>query len=186
MTKTSSPHSNGKTYPEEAKLLIGYNNDVSEEFCSRVYCVPETIVEAVSGSTVTKMKPDQIEHHSERPEADHDPARKATVLSQLSTTWTLRPFPYKPPPASAMHPETASKNTKETSEEDAHWKTEVNLTIQYEFANPVYGAMSSAAAPVVADKMIDAFEKRVKAVVEGPANVGHDAKKMREGVLQKS
>ena len=44
--------------------------------------------------------------------------------------------------------------------------TEVNLTIEFSFANPLYAAMSSAVAPKVADKMIEAFEKRVREVAE--------------------
>jgi len=48
--------------------------------------------------------------------------------------------------------------------------------VEFQFANPVYAALSSAAAPRVAEKMIDAFEKRVKAVMEGP---GHAAAESR-------
>jgi coenzyme Q-binding protein COQ10 len=47
--------------------------------------------------------------------------------------------------------------------------TDVNLVIEYQFANPVYAALSAAAAPKVAEKMIEAFENRVKAVAEGRA-----------------
>lgn len=49
-------------------------------------------------------------------------------------------------------------------------RTEVNLVIEFQFSNPLYAALSSAAAPKVADKMIEAFENRVQAVMEGPAN----------------
>lgn len=41
-------------------------------------------------------------------------------------------------------------------------QTEVRLKIEYAFANPLYAALSAAAAPKVADKMIQAFEERVR------------------------
>lgn len=171
VTKHSSPASDGKQYPEEAKLVIGFNNDVSEQFWSRVYCVPESVVEAVSGQTETTLSAEEIKHHNARPSADQDPSRKDTVLSHLLTRWTLRPYPYKPPPTSATHPTTTHMNHKETNPVPGFEKTEVNLHIEFQFANPVYGALSSAAAPKVADKMIEAFVRKVKAVAEGPASV---------------
>lgn len=163
VTKRSNTAPDGKTYPEEAKLLIGFNNDVSEQFCSRIYCVPESVVEAVSGSTDTALKPEEVRHHSARPPANQDPARNETVLSHLLTRWALRPFPYKPPPASATTPDSTHKNHEETSAVPGQEKTEVNLTIDFQFANPVYAALSQAAAPKVAEKMIEAFEQRVRA-----------------------
>jgi len=157
VTKSSKPAEDGKSYPEEAKLTVGFNNDVSEEFWSRVYCQPERVVEAVSGRTNTALSSEAIPHHNERPAADQDPTRNESVLTHLSTTWTLRPFPYKPPPPSA------GQKTDGPGIET----TDVNLVIEYQFANPVYGALSAAAAPKVAEKMIEAFENRVKAVAEG-------------------
>lgn len=181
VTKQSAADANGKTWPEEASLTIGFSDDVSEAFHSRVYCVPETIVEAVSGATDTSLAADSIAHHSARP--DSDAARNATVLSHLKTTWMLRPFPYKPPPPSAVHPETTHENHKQSNDMRVQPRTEVNLSIEFTFANTVYAAMSSAVAPKVAEKMIEAFESRVKAVVEGPAAVGGRTGRM-EGVLR--
>ncbi|KAK3048313.1 Coenzyme Q-binding protein coq10, mitochondrial [Extremus antarcticus] len=178
VTKSSSPAENGKTYPEEAKLVIGFNEGVSEEFWSRVYCIPDRVVEAVSGNAETSLPPEQIEHHSSRPPAGEDRSRNESVLSHLSTKWTLRPYHYKPPPTSAMSKETTHMNHQETSEVDAQEKCEVHLAILYKFANPMYGIMSQAAAPKVAEKMIEAFERRVQAVVEGPSH----ALKERKGV----
>lgn len=37
----------------------------------------------------------------------------------------------------------------------------MNLTIEYQFVNPIYNALSAAAAPKVAEKIIGAFEDRV-------------------------
>lgn len=186
VTKTSSPAAtDGKSYPEEAELVVGFSGlDVNETFTSRIYCVPHTIVEAVAGSAETTLRADEIAHHTPRPKAiDEDRSRQGAVLTHLLTRWTLRPFPYKPPPVSATHPGTTHKNQDETSELPAQEKTEVNLTIEYQFANPVYAALSSAAAPRVAEKMIEAFEKRVKSVVEGPASVS-GVGRAGEGVLR--
>ena len=155
VTKSSAPASeDGKSYPEEAKLTIGFNSDVSEEFWSRVYCVPDKVVEAVSGLTDTSLTPQEIEHHNPRPAAASDPTRNQSVLTHLATKWVLRSYPYKP--------------GEETGESAKHM-TDVNLVIEYQFANPVYAALSAAAAPKVAEKMIEAFENRVKAVAEGRA-----------------
>lgn len=153
VTKTSNPAAaNNTAYPEEAKLSIGFNSDVSEEFWSRVYCVPDKVVEAVSGLTDTSLTPQEIEHHNPRPAAASDPTRNQSVLTHLATKWVLRSYPYKP--------------GEETGESVKH-VTDVNLVIEYQFANPVYAALSAAAAPKVAEKMIEAFENRVKAVAEG-------------------
>lgn len=167
--KYSNPAEDGKRYPEEAKLLIGFNGDVSESFWSRVYCVPERIVETVGGSTETSLPEDQIKHHNPRLPASEDPVRKNNVMKHLSTKWTLKPFPFKPAPEHAQNPETSHKNTTDTSKEASQEKTGVSLSIDYEFANPVYAALSAATSSVVADKMIEAFEKRVKAVVADSA-----------------
>ncbi|KAM0721692.1 hypothetical protein Q7P37_002617 [Cladosporium fusiforme] len=138
VTKSSKPAANGKSYPEEAKLTIGFNSDVSEAFWSRIYCQPERVVEAVAGLSESALHPTEIPHHNARPPVDQDPTRNEAVLTQLATTWTLRP----------------GKDT-----------TDVSLAIEYQFANPVYGALSAAAAPKVAEKMIEAFENRVRDVV---------------------
>jgi coenzyme Q-binding protein COQ10 len=171
ITRTSAPtEQDGKTYPEEARLVVGFNESVSEEFVSRVYCVPERIVEAVSGNAETSLSPEEIKHHSTRSKEADDPSRSNTVLSYLLTRWTLKPYVYKPPPTSALSKNSTHKNHEETSEIPGQEKTEVNLQIQYQFANPVYAALSQAATPKVAEKVIEAFEKRVKEVVEGPGH----------------
>lgn len=172
VTKTSAPAADGKTYPEEAKLTIGISGDLSEQFWSRVYCVPDSVVEAVSGSAETTLAPDEITHHSARPkDVSRDPSREGKVMSFVQTRWSLRPYHYKPPPSSALQPETVHMNHKETSTAKAQDMTEVNLAIEFQFANPMYAAIGQVAVPKAAEKMIEAFEKRVKAVMKGP---GHE------------
>lgn len=164
ITKFTEPDSNGKRWPEEGKLVVGFNNDINESFYSRIYCVPGQVVEAVSGATETSLSADQIAHHSPRPSPDQDPSRNANVLTHLMTRWTLRPFHYKPGPTAAQGP--PQQNTSPIA---ARPQTEVTLVIDYAFANPVYGALSAAAAPKVADKMIQAFETRVKSMLDQPS-----------------
>lgn len=136
--KYSNNTEDGRRWPEEAKLLIGFNGDVSETFWSRVYCVPERIVETVAGNAETSLPPEQITHHNPRLPAGQDPVRQGNVMKNLATKWELQPHGQG---------------------------TEVSVKIEYEFANPVYAALSSAASPMVADKMIGAFQKRVEAVI---------------------
>jgi len=165
VTKTSSPDPSGKTWPEEAKLVVGYNNDVSETFWSRVYCQPEQIVEAVSGATETTLSPDAIAHHSQRAaNGEEDPTRNGKVLTHLLTRWNLRPFPYK---AGPINPGEKPQETQ--SPLPAKELTQVSLAIEYRFANPIYAGMSAAAAPKVADYMMTAFEKRVQQLLDGPS-----------------
>lgn len=169
VTKYSNPDANGKRWPEEGKLVVGFNDDISESFYSRVYCVPGTSVEAVSGATETSLPADQIAHHNPRPADSQDPSRNATVLTHLLTRWSLRPFPFKPAPLGA------DKNPLEAGTQlPAREQTEVSLAIDFAFANPLYAAMSAAAAPKVADKMIQAFEQRVKELLDGPSMGGTD------------
>lgn len=92
-------------------------------------------------------------------------------MAHLLTRWTLKPYPYKPPPTDALHADSTHKNLEGTNPMPGQEKTEVNLAIEFQFSNPLYAALSSAAAPKVAEKMIEAFENRVKAVVEGPGHV---------------
>lgn len=163
VTKKSQPAAaDGKQYPEEAKLLIGFNNDISEEFTSRVYCVPGRIVEAVSGRTDSTLSGEDIAHHSARAPADQDPSRRTNTMTHLLTRWTLRP--------------------DKSSEAPDQQKTEVSLAIEFSFANPLYAALSATAAPKIADKMIDAFEKRVKAVAE-EQRAGKPQGKRMQGVI---
>ena len=145
---------------------------MSEEFWSRVYCVPNLTVEAVSGETNTSLPAEDISHHHSRPSADQDPTRKRDcTLALVDKMGHYENSPTKPPPTSAIHPDNTHKNHEETSAVPGQERTEVNLAIEYQFSNTMYAALSQAAAPKVADKMIEAFEKRVKAVVEGPSSV---------------
>ena len=164
VTKQSSPDAEGKTWPEEAELVVGYKDVMRESFYSRVYCAPsEYIVESVSGETNTSVSDALIKHHNARPDASQDPARNATILTHLRSRWTLSPFPYKPGPMGSDRPQEV------TSDIPPRMQAEVNLVIDYQFANPLYTTLSAAAAPKVAEKMIEAFELRAREMLDRPA-----------------
>ncbi|KAI9705736.1 MAG: putative secondary metabolism biosynthetic enzyme [Bogoriella megaspora] len=172
-------------WPEEAELVIGWQN-FQEAFTSRVYCIPGSVVEAVSGGTSTTLSGPDIAHHT-----IHDsspPSNNNLLISHLLTRWTLRPHPYKPPPL-PTHPSPSSPapnkpaKPEEATTHPAKEQTEVNLSIEYAFANPVYAALSRTVAPKVAEMMIAAFEKRVKDVLDGPGQ-GMGGKGEKVGALE--
>ncbi|KAK6439608.1 Coenzyme Q-binding protein coq10, mitochondrial [Oleoguttula sp. CCFEE 5521] len=177
VTKSSNPDPDTKkTYPEEASLTIGFDSAVAEKFHSRIYTIPGTSIEALSGAAESSLPASKTSHHNPRPDTASDPTRSKSVLTHLSTLWTLKPFRYKPPPESAKEPGTQHMNHQETSDLPGQDRTDVSLKIEYQFANPVYGAMSAAAAPKVAEKMIEAFERRVKEVVASRGGAGERGK----------
>ncbi|RDW68499.1 cyclase family protein [Coleophoma crateriformis] len=156
VTKWSNPDQNGKRWPAEADLSVGWGG-YEETFTSKNFCVPDSIVEALGGSATTTLPKSDLPNYT----AIDTPGPSNTTFSSLSTRWTLRPFHYKPPPAQG-DPRTDNTN------EDAREQTEVHLVLDFEFKNPIYAALSKAVAPKVAGMMIEAFEKRARRLLDGP------------------
>lgn len=124
-------------------------------FTSKIYCIPDSVVEALSGDTQTTLSKSDLDHYSSTIESP----TAANIFKSLSTRWTLRPFHYKPPSGQpqidrAVHP--------------ARDQTEVNLSIRFQFSNPVYAGLSKAVGPRIADVMIEAFERRARQLLDGP------------------
>jgi len=195
ITRWSNPDKDSKKWPEEAKIVVGWNT-IHETFYSRIYCVPGKVVEAIGGKSKTTLSKDEIPHHNNidpaasSREGSEEKAVDQTILTHLLTRWTVSPFVYKPPPAfSTTNPASANppKNPSESeSDLPAKEQTEVHLSIEYQFANPIYATMSAAVAPKVAGMMIEAFEQRVAKVLDGPGWGGTDAKLPKlEGALSK-
>lgn len=68
------------------------------------------------------------------------------IFRSLHTKWTVRPVhDGRPPPP----------------------RTEVCLALEFQFANPLYAALSAAVAPKVAGIMIEAFENRARMLLAG-------------------
>jgi len=162
--------SSGKKWPQEAELKVGWAG-YDETFRSKIFCVPGSVVEAVSGEARTTIPKDEIPHHAKALGSEN--AEGNAMFTSLLTTWSLREFPYKPPPPAGKH------GALESSEGAASVpQTEVNLNIEIHFASPMYAALSKAAAPKVAGALIAAFEKRAKAVLgEEQGRPGQSAEK---------
>ncbi len=160
VTKWSAPDSNGQRWPAEGDLKVGWGG-VTEKFTSRLFCVPGSVVEALSGEAVTSLPKSDIAHHAETFNA---PAHANHVFKTIKTRWTVKPFQYNPPPGTpqtdkAVHP--------------AREQTEVHLTLEFQFSNPLYAALSKPVTPRVAKTMMEAFEIRAKKLLDGPgAGVG--------------
>ncbi|KAI9809731.1 MAG: hypothetical protein M1825_000164 [Sarcosagium campestre] len=160
VTRWSTPDAKGRRWPRRADLQVGWGG-LQEIFSSRVYCVPGSVVEAVAGEAETTIASDQLAHY--HGEADDEArmdqgGKQESIFKYLLTRWTVRPFLYKPPPTDAPPQD---GNAMQPPQE----RTDVNLVIQYQFVNPVYGAMSKAVAPQLAGTMIEAFEKRASEVL---------------------
>ncbi|KKY17890.1 putative polyketide cyclase dehydrase [Diplodia seriata] len=185
----------GRRWPARATLAVGWGG-ISEAFASKIYCVPGEIVEAVGGRSRTRLLPEQIAHH-DFPAENAPPDDQGEILTHLLTRWTVSPFPYQPPqatgaaaklgegvgsgdsPANPIDPQKpASGQAKE--------QTRVSLVIEFAFANPLYGTMVTAVTPMVANMMIEAFEKRVEKLLNGPGLGGTKHKLSTEGVLNYS
>lgn len=152
VTKWSTPDANGVKWPAEADLKVGWGG-YEEVFTSRLFCVPGSTVEALSGEAVPSIPREDIKHHAATIES---PTSANSVFQSLSTRWTFVPFHYKPP--------TGNPRTDDTTQE-AKDRTEVRLAIDFQFTNPIYAALSRAVAPKVAGVMIEAFEARARKVL---------------------
>lgn len=155
VTQWSAPDANGKRWPSQADLNIGWGG-FDEKFTSRLFCVPGTIVEALGGEATTDLKKSDIAHYAS---TTSPPPRANAIFKSIRTRWTVTPFPYKPPTG---RPDTDKTLFPATDE------TQVQLTIDFQFANPLYAALSKAVAPKMAGVMIEAFEERARKLLEGP------------------
>ena len=155
VTKWSEPDADGKRWPSEADLKVGWGG-FEETFTSRLYCAPGSVVEALGGEAKTSLSKSDLAHHSSTLNA---PALQNNVFRSLSTRWTVKPSHYKPP--------TGQPQTDKT-EHAAREQTEVHLTLDFEFSNAIYAALSKAVAPKVAGIMIEAFEVRARKLLDGP------------------
>lgn len=154
VTEWSAKDRNGKSWPAKADLKVGWGG-YEEVFTSKIFCIPNIVVEALGGDAQTTLPRTDLDHYSSTIESP----TTANVFKSLSTKWTFKPFHYKPPAGlpqfdSAVYP--------------ARDQTEVNLSIAFQFSNPVYAGLSKAVAPKVADVMIEAFERRARHLLDGP------------------
>jgi coenzyme Q-binding protein COQ10 len=150
VTSWSAPDADGRRWPSQADLRVGWGG-FEDQFTSRLFCVPGSVVEALSGEAVTNLKKSDLAHYASTVTA---PATANAIFTSLRTCWTVVPFPYKPPTDNTPLPATD--------------ETEVRLTIDFQFSNPVYAALSKAVAPKLAGVMIEAFEDRARKLLDDP------------------
>ncbi|KAK0610283.1 hypothetical protein DIS24_g12087 [Lasiodiplodia hormozganensis] len=180
VTKWSRPDAaSGTRWPAEATLAVGWGG-ISESFASKIYCVPGEIVEAVGGRSRTRLLPDQIAHH-DVPGENEATDGQGGILTHLLTRWTVTPLPYHPPRAAANPTDPPKSASGQAGEQ-----TQVSLAIEFAFANPIYSSMMTTVTPMVANVMIEAFEKRVEKLLDGPGFGGTKHKLPTEGVLNYS
>lgn len=165
ITSQSSPR-NSTRWPRTADLKIGWGG-FSETFRSRVYCAPDRILEALAGNAKCSIPASELEHYEGDDERSasggngRDIAEKDNndIFASLLTRWTLKPFPYKPPPPDGSKPQTGNASAP------AEDRTQVDLHIEVQWASAIYAALSQAAAPKVAGMVVEAFERRAREVL---------------------
>ncbi|KAF2644203.1 hypothetical protein P280DRAFT_496599 [Massarina eburnea CBS 473.64] len=147
VSKWSSPDPiHNRRWPSEARLLVGFGH-LTESFTSRVFCVPGRIVESIGGATETTLPRNEIAHHLDGLRDADKGAKGASngLMTHLKSRWTI--------------------------EGVGRESTSVKLELEFAFANPLYATLSAGAAPKVAEIMIKAFEERVRALLEGDADM---------------
>ncbi|ETS80367.1 hypothetical protein PFICI_07896 [Pestalotiopsis fici W106-1] len=144
----------GRRYPTAGTLTAGWSG-LSETYSSRVFCVPELgIVEAISGNAVSSIPPATLLRYGLR---DPGPGRSSGSVGQegtfssLVTRWTVRPLERKTTGHGLGHGQGPSEE----------W-SQVDLSIRFQFVNPLFAAVSSAVADKVAPIMVEAFEKEAR------------------------
>lgn len=116
-------------------------------------------MEAVAGRTRTGLGPEEVRHHRHGEpfsSSGEGVAAGEGIFTHLLSRWTVTPFSKRQMLLRGLSGEAMGKE-----------HTEVSLAIEFQFTNPIYSAMSSAVADSVAGVLIEAFEKRVREVLDG-------------------
>lgn len=90
-----------------------------------------------------------------RPSKVEAVATQNPLFYRLATAWRILPI------------DNADKQQSSSAAQQKRQQSQVCLDIEYQFANPVYGALSGAVLPKVADQIITAFEKHAKEKLGG-------------------
>ncbi|KAI0914116.1 hypothetical protein F4823DRAFT_438185 [Ustulina deusta] len=151
-----------RRWPTRADLTAGWGG-LEQTYTSRVFCVPGSIVEALSGEGARSgIAPDILARYGLKDEPTSvSPSTVGSanggeegVFKTLVTRWTVTPT------TSNGRDGKVVQRTGEQTE----W-SDVSLNIRFQFANPLYGAVSSAVADKIAPIMIEAFVERAKKVL---------------------
>ncbi|KAI8951391.1 hypothetical protein F4801DRAFT_545369 [Xylaria longipes] len=149
----------GRRWPTRADLTAGWGG-LEQTYTSRVFCVPGSIVEALSGEGARSgIAPDVMAKYGLKDEPSSVPTSSGSggeegVFKTLVTRWTVTP----------VTPNGEGEDAVVRTGRQREW-SDINLNIRFQFANPLYGAVSSAVADKVAPVMIEAFVERAKKVL---------------------
>ncbi|KAF3064571.1 Coenzyme Q-binding protein coq10, mitochondrial [Daldinia childiae] len=160
-TPSSSPNSSSpgnphttttaRRWPTQADLTAGWGG-FEETYTSRLFCVPTLgIVEAISGDARTEIPASSLRSHGLTDPGPDIGSRG--VFKSLVTRWTVVPA-----------------RDAVRQERFQHGWSDVRLTIKYQFANPLYTAVSSAVADKVAGVMVEAFVQQAQRVLKETRN----------------
>lgn len=147
VTHWTSPDANDvRRWPTQADLTAGWGG-LTETYTSRVTCVPARgTVEARSGEAVLRALEEELGGGGKDGMRSRDGSGGIgggeSLFKSLTTRWTVTPL----------------------NGRQGDW-SEIDLSIKYEFANPLYTAVSSAVAGKIAPKMIEAFVGEAKRVL---------------------
>lgn len=140
------------------------------------------MLEAVAGSAEPTIPRSQLPHYYDDPDHSHHAEKCAgneRIFTSLLTRWNFKEFPFKPAPPDGKKPQEGSASLPSSP------RTEVNLTIEVQFASAVYSALSQAAAPKIAGMMIEAFEKRAGEILgKGSEDVSRTEKDGEKGAIE--
>jgi len=182
ITSHSAPDALYETrWPRAADLRVGWAG-YSEVFRSRVYCQPYRVLEAVAGEARSTIRREELPHYYDEggEEVVGSAGEENPLFTSLLTRWTLREFPFKPPPGEG----TGRKVHESGREEESAPRTEVDLVIEVRFASAVYAALSQAVAPKVAGMMVGAFEERAREVLGEGKAVGREGIEREKGAVR--
>ncbi|KAK0651603.1 dehydrase and lipid transport-domain-containing protein, partial [Cercophora newfieldiana] len=134
-------------WPALADLTIGWG-PFTQSYTSRVYCIPGSIIEAVSGAASTTIPAASLAEVGYDVSAIGSNKSSGTdgagIFQSLVTRWTVRA-------ADAPKGQSAGQE----------W-AEVELSIQFRFANPALGFAVGQLADEKVVEMVQAFEERAK------------------------
>lgn len=137
VTAWTAPNEQGARWPTEGELTVGYG-PITQSYTSRIVCDPGRSVEALSGN--------------EEPVAARADGGK-NPFKQLVTKWTVSDTPAPTPASSAVGGGVQGR--------EEEW-TRVDLDMRMRLEDPFLQMMLSKVAGETAEKMIEAFEKRVR------------------------
>ena len=161
-------------WPALADLTVGWG-PFTQSYTSRVYCIPGSVVEAVSGTAQTTIPASvlaqagygvlgAIEGEGKSTLSNNGASGASTtgIFESLVTRWTVRAAP---PPGtgrgSGSGSGSGSMQTLSAELIGEEW-TEVALSIQFRFANPALGFAVGQLADEKVDEMVQAFQDRAR------------------------